>query len=362
MSGAGPSGAGPSGAGPSGAGTPVGGAAGQVERLLTLVPLLHVRDGLRLSDAAQAVGVSPDQVLADLKVLFLCGLPGGYPDELIDVNIDALETEEGELVPQGLIRVENADYLSRPLRLTPTEALGLIVALRTLREGAGPETREIVDRALAKVESATPVSAADAPVATAPDDDPAQERLALALREATEQGRQVRIGYYVPARDEGTQRVVDPHGVVTSGAVTYLDAWCHRAGAARLFRLDRITDAEVLDSSVADPARSPRDLGAGAFPAEADHPVVRLRLAASARWVTEYYPVDVVGRGSDGSVEVDLRVADERWLTRLLLRLAPHARVISPEGAHRDFRAAAEATLRCYDPERRTMTTTDSPT
>ena len=45
-------------------------------------------------------------------MLFLCGLPGGYPDDLIDVDLEALEGD-------GVIRVSNADYLARPLRLTP---------------------------------------------------------------------------------------------------------------------------------------------------------------------------------------------------------------------------------------------------
>ena len=59
----------------------------------------------------------------DLKVLFMCGLPGGYPDDLIDVDIDALEGPDG-LRADGVIRVSNADYLARPLRLTPDRGVG----------------------------------------------------------------------------------------------------------------------------------------------------------------------------------------------------------------------------------------------
>jgi len=119
----------------------------QVARLLTLVPYLHAHGEVRLDEAARALGVGPDQLFGDLKVLFMCGLPGGYPDDLIDVDLDALEGE-------GVIRVSNADYLARPLRLTPTEASAIIVALRALRAGSEPDTREVVDRALAKLEAA----------------------------------------------------------------------------------------------------------------------------------------------------------------------------------------------------------------
>ena len=76
---------------------------------------------------------------------------------------------------------------------------------------------------------------------------------------------QVRLAYYVPARDERSDRVVDPRGVVTAGGLTYLDAWCHSAEAPRLFRLDRIAEAEVLDSAVITDPVAPRDLAAGLF-------------------------------------------------------------------------------------------------
>ena len=87
----------------------------QVGRLLTLVPYLHARGSVRVDEAAADLGVSPTQLVSDLKVLFMCGLPGGYPDDLIDVDLDALEGEEGD----GVIRVSNVDYLARPLQLSP---------------------------------------------------------------------------------------------------------------------------------------------------------------------------------------------------------------------------------------------------
>ena len=55
-----------------------------------------------------------------------------------------------------------------------------------------------------------------------------------------------------------------------------------------------------------------------------------LRLAPAARWVPDYYPVERVRRRRGGALEVTMRVADPRWLERLLLRLAPHATVVDP--------------------------------
>lgn len=327
---------------------PASGAKDQVARLLTLVPYLHARESVRLDEAAAALGVSPQQLLKDLKVLLMCGLPGGYPDDLIDVDLDALEDPGGD----GVIRVSNADYLSRPMRLTPTEASAVVVALRALRNGASPDTRQVVDRALAKLEAAAAeaVSARIDPGRDGADVDTAL--LARRLQEATTAGRQVRLTYFVPARDEESERVVDPRGVVTGQGWSYLDAYCHSAEAPRLFRLDRISSAEVLDSATTTDPEPPRDLSEGLFARSSSTTAATLRLAAPARWVVDYYPVEEVralGEGPDAAWEVDLLVADERWLTRLLLRLAPHARLVRPEEFTDSFLAEATRTLGLYE-------------
>ena len=315
----------------------------QVARLLALVPYLHAHGQVRLDEAAADLGVPERQLVKDLKVLFLCGLPGGYPDDLIDVDIDALEDPEGDRV----IRVTNADYLSRPLRLTPTEATAMIVALRALRGGAvSEETREVVDRALAKLEQAAAAGAEAALVDPGEAPEAGLVELRARLQRAIDGGRQVRIVYWVPARDEESERVVDPRGLTDRQGAVYLDAWCHVAEAPRWFRLDRIRSADVLESPVTT-AEPPRELADGIFTRGDGVTLVTLDVAPAATWITEYYPVEAVRPREDGHLEVDLLVADERWLTRMLLRLAPHARVVSPAayGAVLADRAASTRAL-----------------
>lgn len=298
----------------------VGGAREQVARLLALVPYLHSRGQVRLDEAAETLGTTPEQVRRDLKVLFMCGLPGGYPDDLIDVDLDALES-------QGVVRISNADYLARPLRLTATEATAVMVALLAMRNGARPETREIVDRALAKLQAATDsnVMPIDPGVEPEPTD---LVRLRADLERAVRDSRRVRLTYWVPARDEETVRVVDPRGVVTSRGSAYLAAWCHSAEDDRLFRLDRIHAAVVLDELATH--ADPPDLSDTLFGFGDQAARVTLRLDPEAVWVVDYYQVEATRSLPDGTLEVDLMVADRRWLERLVLRLAPHASVVSP--------------------------------
>jgi proteasome accessory factor C len=168
------------------------------------------------------------------------------------------------------------------------------------------------------------------------------------LEGAIRERRQVRITYYVPARDEESDRVVDPHAVVSHHGVAYLDSYCHSADAPRLFRLDRIHEATVLDSEITTEPREPRDLSEGVLGSE-EATLVTLRLQPQARWMEEYYAVEAVRPRSDGGSEVDLLVGDERWLQRLLLRLTPYAEVVSPAHFGDGAAEAIRRALALYD-------------
>ena len=167
----------------------------------------------------------------------------------------------------------------------------------------------------------------------------------------------MRLAYYVPSRDERSDRVVDPRGVVRTHGRDYLDAFCHSAEAPRLFRLDRIFDAELLDTPIETPAEAPRDLADGLFQRSADTTVATVRLAPPAHWVVEYHPVEDVRRLPDGDLEVDLLVGDGRWLRRLLLRLAPHAEVIGPAEFTSTFTGRRTGGAQVVRRDRRTMRT-----
>jgi proteasome accessory factor C len=320
------------------------GARDQVGRLLALVPYIQSREEVSLDQAAADFGVKPSQIVKDLNVLWFCGLPGLGMGDLIDVDMDALEGE-------GVIRLSNADYLTRPLRLGSSEASALIVALRALRDGGDDTVRPVVDRTLAKLEAAAGEGAAPAAHVEVqlPEGEAATAGLRGDLDRALRERRQVRLEYYVPARDETTSRTVDPLQLVAAEGHTYLDAWCHTAEDRRLFRLDRVSEASVLDTETADHSDlPPRDLSEGIFQPSARDTLATLTLDPGARWVAEYYPVESLEEAGAGSLRVRLRVGDEGWLTRLLLSLGGAARVEDPPGLAEEVRVTAANALRNY--------------
>ncbi len=321
------------------------GAREQVARLLALVPYIQARREVSLEQAATDFGVRPEQIVKDLNVLWFCGLPGLGMGDLIDVDMEALE--EG-----GVIRVSNADYLRRPLRLDSTEASALIVALRALREGSDDDVRPIVDRTLGKLEAAAGDGAALAAHVEVrlPRQQARVAELAEVLAGAVEQQRQVRLDYYVPTRDESTKRVVDPLRVVAADGQHLpgrllpprrRTSGCSGSTGSRARRcstrpVDRHTDIE------------PRDLADGIFQPSSDDLLVTLHLEPSARWVAEYYPSESSQSRRGGGLTVKLRVGDPAWLTRLMLRLGASAQLVDPPDLAERVREVAVGALRNY--------------
>lgn len=313
----------------------------QLTRLLALAPYLQTRGEVPLAEVAADFGVTREQILKDLKVLYMCGLPGFGPGELIDINVEALEDD-----PDGAVRIDNADFLSRPLRLGSNEASALIVALRALLESSSDGSREVVERTLAKLEAAVETGSTPLVDVQIPEQRPAFQRARADLEQAIRTDRQVRLGYYVPARDETTDRVVDPIAVLREDGRTYLDAWCHLAEDRRLFRVDRITATAVLETPRDTYDLEPRDLSAGLFEPGPDDLRVRLALAPQMRWFEEYYPVLESTETPDGGLEVTLAVSDERWLHRLALRFGHGLTVLEPQELAVRIRSVARDALR----------------
>jgi proteasome accessory factor C len=303
----------------------------RLPRLLALVPYLLARPGIRVVEAAADFGVTEKQLRKDLELLWMCGLPGYGPGDLIDLSF------EGDT-----ITVAFDAGMSRPLRLTGAEATALLVALRALGETPGVDG-EAVRRAVAKIEAAAGLA------------QPAGVVVGLGMREGEDTAevrrivqaaltsqKALRITYYTASKDEITERTVDPMRLLIVEGRAYLEAWCRRADAVRLFRLDRIDEVtELAENAAPPPYAEPTDVSAGLFTPRPDQLVATIVLEPDARWIAEYYPVEDLEELDEGRVRVRMRYTDRSWMVRLLLGQGGEVHVESPRDLADQLRSRA---------------------
>jgi proteasome accessory factor C len=261
-----------------------------------------------VADTAARFGISEHQVVSDLELAAMCGLPP-YVDGLIDVFID-----------DGMISVGVPRLFTRPLRLNAREGFALLAAGRAAMALPGADASGPLGRALDKLErvlGARPVLHVDV-----------QQPAALAqVRAAAEAGDQVHIAYWSARRAQRTDRIVEPLAVVADRGHWYLRARDLAADDERWFRVDRIeevrpTGAHFTPSSDAPPTPDWQE-------EFADQTLVTLRVDPAARWVAERYPVTELREDGDRLL-LFVPVTTRRWLERLLLRLGPMAEVVDP--------------------------------
>ena len=311
-------------------------------RLLNMVPYFKANPRVTRDEAATALGVTRKQLDADLEQLWLCGLPGYGPGDLIDFDFTG-----------DTIEVTFAAGVDHPLRLTSTEATGILVALRALLDVPGMVDPRAARSAIAKIESAAgTVAAVGHTDLDELDSDEPGSASAAAVRDAVRTGKALSLDYHSASHDTVSSRVVDPIRVVLVSDRSYLEAWCRTAEGVRLFRFDRIVAARVLD----EPARPPAPaVQAGPdtalFDADPSLPSATLLIDRSAEWMFDYYPLRVIAELDDGACEAAMTYASDEWMARFVLGFGSAVRVLTPHSLAEKVRETAAAAVRAYEDE-----------
>ena len=146
-------------------------ASDRYRRLVSIIPWIAANDGPTIDEVCERFGVSRENLLADLDVVFMVGLYPYTPDELVDLVID-----------DDRVWVRYAPFFERPLRLTPEQALSLVTTSSGLLAVPGAESDGPLARGLQKVADVLGVDPAKIKP-LAPADDCRQDFRRLRRRE-----------------------------------------------------------------------------------------------------------------------------------------------------------------------------------
>ena len=200
--------------------------------------VLTLGPGASVEEAADAFGVPARTVRRDLAHLDFCGLPGLGGGALFDVTIE-----------QDRVVVSMADELRRPLRLTPREALRLVLSLQAVDHAFGDELPALRS-AIGKVRDAAGLP--EAAAVAVEEGLPAGGWLPV-VRTALRAGQQLRLTYQGRADAAPRQRLIDPWQLDVTSDGWYLHGHDVDAGGHRVFRLDRVVTIEPTTQPISVP-------------------------------------------------------------------------------------------------------------
>jgi proteasome accessory factor C len=294
----------------------------QTARLLDLVPFLLTHQGIALGDLAQQFGVTEEVILDDLNTLWMCGLPGYTPLELIDLEFDS-----------GYVTIRNADPLAKVRALGSSEMVALALGLDLLLNGLGDLPAEVTDRIKQLSQRVRSVIGSQITITEA-----AQSQARAIIERAIAERANVLIAYFSPQSDEVKERVISPFGFFVEGSFEYVEAFCELAGATRTFRLDRVKTAS--------PDLLPR-VTATSKEISTTPLVTKARITRGDRSTAESLGLSpnevIIGE------PLSLTAYSVDWLTRTALSSCGDLLIVSPVEIRRIIVQSVESTLALYE-------------
>ena len=288
-------------------------------RLLDLVPFLTTHQGIALKDLARHFEVSTSQMSADLTTLWMCGLPGYTPLELMDLEFES-----------GFVTIRNAETLSKPRSITFQEGVALLLGL-DLMVASLPEDRDDLKKIAISLRErignklGVPVHVQATPAIATP--------VIAAIHQALAEGSGLQIEYHSLYKDTLTSRVILPNEKYELNGNQYLRAFCFTAEDFREFRIDRIRNAIKADV--------PQRLESNELDAEKIHYQITAKILT--RDIAERFALE------QKAVDFSLTSYSDQWIERSVLASGEGVVLRAPEVLRTQVLATAKAMLDRYE-------------
>jgi len=296
-------------------------ATGRAIRLLDLVPFLRANPGMNIKEIATEFKVSVSEIVSDLDLLMVCGLPGYTPLELIDLSTD-----------EGYVTLRDPQNLEYPRNFTIHELLILKIALSALLVDSPPMLHSEIGSLISKLDHHMPNQISSEGILFVPDNILNLRRIG---EEALVKNQQVEISYRNDTKDELTNRKISLIREYESEGEYFWDAWCHLANAKRTFNLEKISSATLsMDPS-----------SIGDLSGESAALMVRLRIRQKSQFFAKHQ--NILKQTEEPEI-YEARIYQREWLVREILSAGETATVITPSDLKVQVKKRATQALSQY--------------
>lgn len=298
-------------------------------RLLDLIPFILSHQGITIVDLAKEFGVTEKEILGDLNLIFMCGLPQYTALELIDLSFE-----------HGFVTVREPQNLDKPRKLSSEELSILIMGLDVVQtQIIDPVKQQIAKNLQTRLKLLIESAAANSILYADDRHLPHIDCINRAMQSRTA----LNISYLNTSKDEITKRKVLPIEVFQQGDEFLLLTWCFLSKANRTFAIARILSCDQASDALAD------------VNSDTDPMLLTPERRVTIKFQYDRSALSFIENVQDRVIEIDqtemiasVEVWDSEWILRNVLANAGHIKILAPVQFAHEVAARAKIALSNY--------------
>ena len=296
-------------------------------RTMDLIPYILENPGVSIRSLSERFSVTEKQIESDLQLIFMCGLPGYTPYELIDIVFE-----------EGIVSVIDPQVLDKPRRFNKSELIVIALGLEILID-ISVSNPERLQKLKALSEKITKLGSSNS-VTFAPSEK--NSIFSDLITDAISKRKNIRIKYSSLVKDQVTQREVTPQSLYFMNGSLYLSAYDLSKKSDRIFKVSLITQCEITGNSHNE---SENEIG--------DSMRVVLSVKKSNRnFIERNSSIISTVIEKKEFFEVNIDINNVEWLKRSILSNAPGISVVIPTSLANEIRQSATSLLALYQAEK----------
>ena len=282
----------------------VNSASNRALRAMDLIPYIVENPGVSTSELAQKFSVTVKQIEEDLSLIFMCGLPGYTPYDLIDLVFE-----------DGIVSVIDPQVLTKPRNFSKAEHVAIVLGLEILKNLAGdkPDYQLKISQVLSKLNKSVPN------IEVVLKNEQSFQYFQV-INQAIKLSRSLQIVYNSESKDEQKIRSVIPVRMFLQNAQVYLVAHDPDSGIEKVFKLSNLTACELGDI-----VKIPSSIVH-----EESFKVEILVDDKHRMFIERNSSIIVEQRQIVGATKATIKVKSMDWIKRAIVSNAPGIQVISP--------------------------------